>query len=361
MQYTPRLLVSPRVHIKRKRELPIPGECLVSKGATVNSFQPVLQTIIKGDIRVVKVRELLGIKEENIKDFFQISEGQEVQSGDSLFIRKGLFGFFPEIIKSPITGLIEFINYEAGHVGIRSAGRKFELNAYVTGVVTECDNISITVESEAALVKGLYGFGGEVAGTLVYIKNSSDKIITEEDIRELSKTRDLDSCIIAGGSQFSLEAVRELVKLRVRGVITASCSTSFINSEFSNKLVFVITEGFGKHFEKSNLFQIYTLGDGENCSLSGAVQIRAGAIRPELIIHKRFSEYPIESEDSSSKLEEGATVRIIRGNKIGNLGKIKNLIAQPVIFDSGIETFAAEVNFLDGSTTISPLANLEMI
>lgn len=62
--------------------------------------------------------------------------------------------------------------------------------------------------------------------------------------------------------------------------------------------------------------------DGHKASLHGIIQIRAGVMRPEIIIPIEFKEEELEvPEAKMASLEIGTTIRVIRRPNFGQIGK----------------------------------------
>ena len=101
-------------------------------------------------------------------------------------------------------------------------------------------------------------------------------------------------------------------------------------------------------------------------SINGATQIRAGVIRPEIIVPRedvKDEEISLKTEDEHLKfgMTIGTRVRIIRNPHFGKLGKIVGL--PPELQKLETESYArvAEVELDDGSRVIIPRANVEII
>ena len=102
--------------------------------------------------------------------------------------------------------------------------------------------------------------------------------------------------------------------------------------------------------------------------MNGTTQIRAGVMRPEILIP--LSEVQKEearrrdasaSERAAGMLEIGAPVRIIREPNFGSLGTVTGMPHEPRLLES--ESFArvVEVKLANGSPVIVPRANVELI
>ena len=108
-------------------------------------------------------------------------------------------------------------------------------------------------------------------------------------------------------------------------------------------------------------FDLLKSNHGNEASVNGATQIRAGVIRPEIVI-PMISES--ESEDSLSKepegIQEGSTVRVIRSPNFGKIGTVTSLPSELKKMESETMVRVAEIS-IDGVDTLIPRANLEMV
>lgn len=129
----------------------------------------------------------------------------------------------------------------------------------------------------------------------------------------------------------------------------------------------IITEGFGDIAMARRTFELLKSHEGREGSVNGSTQIRAGVMRPEILIPLREEEdgtgrletYPTGREVGS--LEIGAPVRIIREPNFGSLGTVTGMPHEPRLLES--ESFArvVEVKLANGSQVIVPRANVELI
>ena len=98
-------------------------------------------------------------------------------------------------------------------------------------------------------------------------------------------------------------------------------------------------------------------------SVNGATQIRAGVIRPEIIIPrpgKIMAKVGAENGDESN-LEVGARVRVIREPYFGKLGEVTSLPAELQVLDSESKVRVLGVKFDVGGEDVIPRANVELI
>jgi len=127
-------------------------------------------------------------------------------------------------------------------------------------------------------------------------------------------------------------------------------------------ITLVVTEGFGQIDMAEKTFDLLKRFEGKLALANGATQIRAGVIRPEVII-------PIEQKVEKIKdaqfeqegLLVGSPVRVIRSPYFGRLGKVSGLPVQLQKLESESHARVLEVEFEDGHRAIVPRANVEMI
>ena len=60
-------------------------------------------------------------------------------------------------------------------------------------------------------------------------------------------------------------------------------------------------------------------------SINGATQIRAGVVRPEIIIPVKAQEATVDTEGTGDALNIGTQIRIIREPYFGELGRVSAL------------------------------------
>ncbi len=352
---TPKLKISGNIEILRERVLPVLGEVLVSVGDKVTEGDLVLRTSLKSEIITIKIRELLSLGDEEISSYYKMSVGEVVNEGDLLFKRPGLFGYFSDEYRSAVSGVLEFVDPSSGFMGIRPASRLFEVNAYLRGTVVEVQEAkSIKVKSlGSGLLQGVYGRGRECLGELIYL----DSI---KDLGESCKNK-----IIGYASFVSVDDLALIVNSGASGLVVSSISSSILSVDIAalgapSNFVFMVVDGFGKIRPSKKLINFFEQANGKDCSLSGLVQIRAGAIRPELIVHEPDLNVTLESEDKEEDLVEGSAVRVVRGEHIGEVGILKSFTASQIEFPSGIKSLGVEVSIGEDSR-VYPLQNIETV
>ena len=368
--YTPGLKVLSKTKIIVNRLLPMKGNVHYDIGDNVKADDIVASTEIPGNVQMLNISKQLNIEPENIPECMLVKLDDSISKGQVIAESKGLFGLFKNQLKSPIDGILVNISEITGQAILSEPPQPVEIDAYVSGKIKDIINKEgVIVETEGVLIQGILGLGGESRGELVVLVDSPEDELTVEMILPEHKNK-----IIVGGSFMGHEVFNRAKKIGVSGIITGgfdyqnlskilgfSLGVAITGSEQIGPSI-MITEGFGNISMAKRTFSLLKENKNHYASLNGSTQIRAGVIRPELVI-------PMENlsldETSFSELDlvisVGSMVRVIREPYFGNVGKVISLPTSLEKMESETEVRVAEVDFGDGNIKTIPRANLEMI
>jgi hypothetical protein len=123
----------------------------------------------------------------------------------------------------------------------------------------------------------------------------------------------------------------------------------------------ILTEGFGTIPMATKTFRLLAAHAGQKASVSGATQIRAGVIRPEIIISQATSPMATVSASQREGIRIGDPVRIIRDPLFGVIGEVSRLPSELQKIPTESDVRVLEVRFGDGRTAVIPRANIEVI
>jgi hypothetical protein len=128
-------------------------------------------------------------------------------------------------------------------------------------------------------------------------------------------------------------------------------------------LTLIITEGFGDIAMAERTFRLFGSRIGAPAAVNGATQIRAGVMRPEIVIPipNANHEATIDESQIDTMLNVGATVRIIRDPYFGVIGKVAALPSELRTLDSGSRARVLEVSVDSQERFVVPRANVELI
>ena len=368
--YTPGLKVLQHSKVSKERRLPIKGEVHKNIGDIVEADEIVAETKLPGNVHMLKVANRLNIAPIDINDVLSVNEGDSVKKGDLIAETQGLFGFFKTSLQAPISGKIESISDITGQIVIREKPLPVEVDAYVSGRVSEIiKDEGVTVESDAAYVQGIFGIGGEARGDLEIVSRSRDSELTTEDIKDSHSGK-----IIVGGSFIGIDAYKKALELKVRGIVVGGFNYYHLEEVLGYTLgvaitgtenldtSLVVTEGYGNIKMSERTYNLLKSHDGKFVSINGATQIRAGVIRPEIVIPLEKSEISdvIDSKERNPGMEIDSLVRVIRAPFFGKIGKVVALPSDLKRMESETMVRVAEIK-IDDENIVVPRSNLEML
>ena len=368
--YTPGLKVLHETKIDKERRLPLKGTVTVEKGKFVTPDDIVAKTDLPGNVQMVNVANQLNIDAEDVNDAMIAKEGTSVSKGEMIAETKGLFGLFKTNVTAPVDGTIEVISDTTGQVVIREAPIPVEIDAYMSGSIKNViPEEGVVIESEGVFIQGIFGIGGESRGDLAVIVDNREDEIIEEIL-----TSELEGKIIVGGSFISLKAYKKAIQLKVAGVVVGGFNyfdledilgyTLGVAITGSEDLVtsLIVTEGYGKIRMGTQTFDLLKEHHGKFASVNGATQIRAGVIRPEIVIPLTKDQLKGDHKDAdaSEGIQAGSLVRVIRAPFFGRMGKVIDLPSELRKMESETMVRVAIIE-IDGKNVDIPRANLEMV
>ena len=367
--YTPGLKVTEGTTIEKKRRLPLEGEVLVETGAAVKAEDIVAKADLPGNVQLLNVANLLSVPPEEIAEYMLKPVGETVSEDEIIATTKGLFGLFKSQAHSPISGTIESMSDVTGQVILREPPIPVELKAYTDGTVTETiPKEGVTVETYGTYIQGIFGVGGETLGNLVVAANSPSEELTTEQVLPEHKNN-----ILVGGSLVATDAIQKAIQLGVHGIIAGGIDDADLRQLLGYELgvaitgseelgiTLVITEGFGSIAMAERTFALLKERVGMKTSINGATQIRAGVVRPEIVIPFVSEGEDTEADVPASLLEIGSPVRVIREPHFGKLGRVTELPIELQKLETEAEVRVLQVEFEDGEKTTLPRANVEAI
>jgi len=368
--YTPGLKVLKNTKILKERRLPLKGSVSASIGSDVKPDQIIARADLPGNVQMVNVANLLNVDASDVKQVMLMDIGSKIDKNDLLAETKGLFGFFKSNVKSPVTGTVESISEVTGQVVIREAPLPVEIDAYIQGSVDEIiENEGVVIKSQGAFIQGIFGVGGERRGKIKVLSSSRNSELTAEMI-----TSDHEGMILVGGDFISLDAYKKALTCNVAGVVVGGFNYYDLEQVLGYTLgvaitgsedlatSLVVTEGYGKIQMGQQTYDLLNDSNGRLASINGATQIRAGVIRPEIII-------PISDaskNDNENKAEkttgmtDGSTVRVIRSPNFGKIGIVKELPSELRKMESETMVRVAIID-IDGKQFEIPRSNLEVV
>lgn len=370
--YSAGLTVTESIILRKERILPLKGTVLVKKGDKVKAEDVVAETLLPGKVVPFNLANKLGVTPAQLDNFIKIKPGDKIQKGTILAQTKGLFGmgFMKNEVRSPLEGEVESVSSVTGQVLLREPRIPVQVKAFIDGVIDAVmPEQGVVIQNKSAYIQGIFGIGDETNGILKMLVNNPEEELDAGKIDESCRDK-----IIIGGSITRYHVIDLARKHGVKAIITGGIDDQDIKKLLGYDigvaitghekvgLTIVSTEGFGKINMARKTFDLLKSFDGKKASIHGRTQIRAGVIRPEIIIPLPFEESELHALEATVPiLEPGALIRIIRQPNFGKIAKVVGLPEQLTKVESETLVRILEAEFEDGTRFSIPRANVEVI
>jgi hypothetical protein len=245
------------------------------------------------------------------------------------------------------------------------------VKAYIDGEIVEVfEKEGVAVACWGSFIQGIFGIGGETHGEIKVVVPDNTTILTDKEIDAECKGK-----VIVGGSMVTAEAIKKAASVDAAGIVVGGFDDKdlreFLGYDIGVAITgsedigisLIITEGFGQINMAQKTFDLLKSKEGQLACINGATQIRAGVIRPEVIIpfDANIHEDIKGADYREQGLNIGTPVRVIRHPYFGHLGKVIALPPELKVLESGSKARILEVEFGDGTKAIVPRANVEML
>jgi len=367
--YSPGLKVLESVTIHRDRRLPIAGNVLVKEGDEVAAEQVVMMTEMPGKADMMNIVSLLGCLPNEIEKYMVKKQGDKIEKHELIAESSSFFGLFKTRIESPIDGTIESISPVTGQLTLRGKPIPIEVKAYIDGEIVSSDGKeNVIVETTGSFIQGIFGVGGETFGNIDIAVSAPNKPLNADLITENHKNK-----IVVGGSFVNYDALIRAKEVGAKAVVVGGFDDSdlkkflgfdlgvAITGQEKLGLTLIITEGFGEIPMAAKTFELLGKCAGMKASVNGATQIRAGVMRPEIIIPSREAKKSQDEKETKLILDIGKSVRVIREPFFGKIGVIKKLPVELTKLPTESMARVLEVEFENGERAVIPRANVEVI
>jgi hypothetical protein len=208
-----------------------------------------------------------------------------------------------------------------------------------------------------------------VNAPLELVARAPDEVLDADRVTEELKGR-----IVIGGSQLTLAALRRCVEVGAAGVICGGFAYQDIKELLGYDIgvaitggeklatTLMVTEGFGRIAMAHATYDLLARHDGKRASMNGATQIRAGVIRPEVVIPLAHGQTVETAEAEAAGLVKGAWIRCIRAPYFGRIGTVVALPPELTRMPSETMVRVVEVELEEGGERVAlPRANVELI
>jgi hypothetical protein len=374
--YTPGLRVSADTIVRKRRLLPIPGQVVVAQGERVTAETQLAHTALPGAVYPINVVNKLSIAPAEIHAYLLKHEGDRIEKGEVLAENTPWLRWLQTQVRSPVSGTVDSISTVTGQVFLREPPEVIRLSAYIDATVVEViPQQGVVLEARCALVQAIFGLGGETTGRISLAVLGPDEILTPQHLRPEHAGQ-----IVIGGALAQKETFAKARALGVHALVVGGVHDQDLKELLGYDLgvaitgteqlgfSLLVTEGFGSIPMAKRSFELLSANDGQPASCSGATQIRAGVVRPEVIIPLRQAETATNPEDGREAgagerpgIQIGDTVRIIREPDFGLLARVRALPAELHLTATESRVRVVVAGLPDGREVTIPRANVEII
>lgn len=359
--------VAPATLAQVVRRLPGRGTILVRPGSRVEPDDQIAQASAAAAPVLIDVAGALEIEPRAVPRRVRKRVGEPIGAQEVL-ARRG-----SRRLLAPVSGVISAIDAELGIVVITPEPTQTTLTAAVRGYVVAVEpDRSVTIETPAAVIQGVFGMGGEQFGVLRLLVTDRHDLITPELIDARSAY-----ALIIGGAGITAEALRKAQQEQVRGVIVGGIEPDELRAFLGATLTddwyayghdpalaavtptLLVTEGFGVHPMAEPLFELLTRYDRQEALLEGHTTLWPAPRRPRLVIPLPRLPGGQQSQ-SAPELRVGAIVRCVDEAHLGAIGRVTALAAQGRL-PYGVRAATATVRIGEHEQIVLPQTGLEVI
>ncbi|HYP20216.1 MAG TPA: hypothetical protein VEY08_09080 [Chloroflexia bacterium] len=409
----PQPTIAANILVRRERRLPVPGQVQVRAGQRVEPSDVIAQSTLASEPVKVYVADDLDVSPASAAKRLSVSTGQQVEQGSVLAQRGGAGS---RASRSPVAGIFTGYDPATGVGLITTPAEPVSVHAHLKGIVTDLiPYYGAIIETPATLIRGIFGMGGEQHGVLKVVVTGNDEPITQ-DVVDAKVTY----AIVLGGSEVTADALRRMIELGARGVITGSirsgeladflghdapgsrdqgagirvqelethtpstraratgvwrmgASTTDSNgwnfpppnpvmaSPVPPDFVMIITEGFGSVPMSPRTFELLAAYDGQEIAIDGATRLRWGLARPEIIIPLARTTAVKWLEESGPELTIGTNVRLLSPDYLGQIAQVVGMPIGPRAAQSGVVAPVADVALPNDRRLRVPIVDLEVL
>ncbi len=349
---------------------------MVAVGDIVSAPSVVARAELPGRVYPINIANRLSISPSDVSSYLLAHEGDSVIQGQPIAENQPWLKWFQTQVNAPVTGIIETVSHRTGQVFVREPPQNLELEAYVEGRVTAVmPEQGVVIESRGALIQGICGVGGETHGPIALAVQDPEETLTPEHLIPAQR-----GGIVIGGAFAEQATFIRARELGIRALVVGGVDDADLKALLGYDLgvaitgteqigfTLILTEGFGRIPMAKRTFELLAARVGQQASCSGATQIRAGVIRPEIVIPRRGSEETSDTARTSNGtvatadgIQIGDLVRIIREPYFGIFVRVQALPPElhRIATESVVRVLVATLP--NGREITIPRANIEMI
>ena len=326
---------------------------------------------------IVAVSSRLDIWPWLIRMFTEVNEGDFVHEGQVLAAAQNIA--LMDYVYAPMAGIVEKICPKTGTITIVRPIRPAQVTAHIAGMITSIvPDEGAVVEAVGSYLEGVFGIGGERAGELAVASDGPAETLGEAGVMPEHKGK-----VLLAGALATLEAVQKAKLVGAKGIVVGGMDNLDlvqvlgreinvgITGQEQTDFTIVVMESFGSMPMNRRAWEVLCSRAGRIASIDGTTQIRAGVIRPQILLSdgaegleaatgEAYGVAREEPRPSTTNLSVGDAVRCVRAPYPGMRGVVEELPVQPERVESESLLEVARVRLADGRLVTVAEANLEV-
>lgn len=337
--------------IIRRRLLPGSGSVLVHVGDRVQPDDIVAEAPTDGQLAVIDLAREMGVSVPRASRFLRTFVGAEIVADDLLAIRKPVLRH-RQVVKAPFAGKVQA--FEDGYVFLRQEPQTLRLRAYIPGrIIEQYPHRGVAVGVSGALIRGIWGSGGESQGMLAMMVSRPDQVLTWERVGLRYR-----GSILVGGILEDPRVLLRARQFRLVGLVVGGMLPGLRSLCEQLRLPVIVTEGMGHIPMAEPVFELLRSCHSRPAVLCGSPDQSATA--PELIVPIPGSTpVSINALAVVRPIEMSARVRLTRAPYVGMVGQVVALPSTPQQTPIGTYAEGAMVRLPEGRRVFVPFVNLE--
>jgi hypothetical protein len=340
---------------RRDRLLPLDagGTVEVSKGDRVDLHHVVARGSLPSAYVVIDAMRALRLRRpEQLADQVRVAVGDLVDTGQLL---AGRDGRRRRKILSPLTGSVAYIG--EGRIILQEIEETITVEAGLTGKVIEVrKGRGAVVEGTGAVVQGVWGNNRRAIGTLKLEPDDGLEHIYGEALSSPFR-----GTVVITRRPLRAASFAVIVDQDIAGVIAPSMEPGLIDEALACPRAILLTEGFGNIRMGGTLSTFLVNLQGRQATVDASQTGVLEARRPEAVITVPVvpGERPTAPRTEQT-IQPDLQVRLTRGDFVGSVGTVTDLLDSPVLLDNGLSVYCARVRLITGEIVAVPLENLEV-
>jgi hypothetical protein len=337
--------------IRRERCLPVPGEVFVNEGQKVEPFDVIAEAELPDQIYMLDIAGSLAVDKLDVKHFLVRQPGEMLYEDDVI---AQVEGAIPRLVRTPIAG--KFAALHQGRAVLQVGYETIQIQAGMDGVVQSViPEFGATLVTSGLLLQGVWGNGRMGAGELQILEGSWLTSLDDGMIAEVKGGQ-----VVAAGQCLDRDVLGDLAEREIAGLIVESLTPGMMSEAILLPFPLVVMQGFGMLPPDPFILELLKPHAGQVICVHALGGDRLTGERPEAILS-----LPDGAEGGTMEhrmaLGVGQRVRVLSGEKLGQVGTVTALGEELVTFTSGMQLPAVIVQLSDGQQITVPQQNLVIL